>query len=196
MKKILTVLLATVTLAVSSFSHGHFKRPEFKEGTEKVYVTYKDKSNLPLKLIIAKTKDTNFDVAYVWGWGRIFIVKTKYGYADRNGNFDIIKTKKGDLIIKANVTMMDIDKGEFFHSTYGYLHSHVYPKLSENKIKIEDKDYEVVKFDPVGPYDKSVMYKEKDGKFTYLYIPKPMGPGYQIPDMAEFKFTAKLHREK
>ena len=36
MKKILTVLLATVTLAVSSFSHGHFKRPEFKEGTEEV----------------------------------------------------------------------------------------------------------------------------------------------------------------
>lgn len=201
MKKVLILLVSFLTIFTTSFSHGHFKRPEFVKGTEKAYITYKSKKYLPLKVIIAKSKDSNRDVLYVWGWGRIFIDKTKYGYNDRNNNFEVIKHKNGDITIKANVTMMDLyyknpmKKGTFYHSTYGYLHSHVFPKLDKNLIGIEDVDYEVISREVYSPYDPSVLYKEKNGKFTFLYIGEPFNDKKSgLPDLAEFKFTARLHR--
>lgn len=201
MKKILILLVSFLTIFTTSFSHGHFKRPEFAKGTEKAYIAYNTKKNLPLKVIIAKTKDTNKDVVYVWGWGRIFVDKTKYGLIDRNNNFEVINHKNGDITIKANVTMMDLyyknpsKKGTFYHSTYGYLHSHVFPRLNENIIKIEDVDYEVIKNESYSPYDPSVLYKEKNGKFTFLYIGDPFNDKKSgLPEMAEFKFTARLHK--
>lgn len=199
MKKFLS-LIASLSFILPVFAHSHFKRPEFKEGTEKAYVTYKDKKYLPLKVIIGKTKDSEKDVVYVWGWGRIFIDKTKDGWNDRNNNFSVFTHKNGDISIKANVTMMDLyynkpaKKGTFYHSTYGYLHSHVYPKLDKNLIGIEGIDYEVIKKEVYSPYDPSVMYKEKHGKFTYLYIGDAFNDKESgWPEMAEFKFEARLH---
>lgn len=200
MKKMLISLFLSVAIIASAFAHGHFKRPEFIEGTEKAYMTYEDEKYLPLKVVIGKTKDSARDVVYVWGWGRIFVDKTDEGWVDRNNNFDVFIHKNGDITIKANVTMMDLyynkpkKKGTFYHSTYGYLHSHVYPKLDKNLVGIEGVDYEVVRSEVYSPYDPSVMYKEKHGKFTYLYIGDAFNDKESgWPEMAEFKFEAKLH---
>ena len=191
MKKLFAIMFTFLSLTFLTFAHGYAK-PVFQSSVD--YVTVK---GIPLELKLGKSDGK--DLLYIKGWGRVFLTKTKTGYQDINNNFDVIKLKNGKILIKANVTMVDLNfdnaekfkKGEFYHSLSGYLHSHVYPKLDENKIKIGEIDYDVVKSED--DFSKSVMYREKNNKFTFLKTKKWSD---KYPDMAEFKFEAELKKVK
>ena len=115
---------------------------------------------------------------------------------------DVFVKNNGSIEVKANVTMIDLNfmypdkykKGEFYHSLSGFLHSHVYPMIEENKIKIGEDTFNVKK--SVNDFDQSIMYKEENGKFTLLYLPNWSRENISLPDLAEFKFTVNLEEVK
>ena len=66
--------------------------------------------------------------------------------------------------------------------------------VEENKIKIGEDTFNVRK--SVNDFDKSVIYKEENGKFTVLYLPNWSRDNLSLPDLAEFKFTVNLEEVK
>ena len=197
MKKLITILLSIMSLSVITFSH-KYEAPKFEKS--KTYKSCDLKKNLPITMTIGKSEGK--DLLYIPGYGRIFLVKTDYGYQDINNNFNVFVM--GDKIrIGANVTMFDLNhmypdkykKGEFYHSFVGYLHSHIYPMIDKNLVKIGETEYKVVK--SVDDFGGSILYTEENGKFTVLFVPN-LGKRANVimPDIAEFKFTADLCPEK
>ncbi|WP_068268549.1 hypothetical protein [Caviibacter abscessus] len=194
MKKIFTMMLAFLTLSIAGFAHGKHKKPVFESSV--VYKTCNENKAVPITLQLGKSEGK--DLLYIPGWGRVFLTKTDYGYQDINNNFTVFTNKNGSITIGVNVTMMDLNhikpeqypKGTFFHSFSGYLHSHVYPKLENNIIKIGDKEYKVIK--TVNEFDGSALYTEENGRFTFLLTRNWNNEQHPIPDVAEFKMVQDL----
>lgn len=199
MKKIfkLIMLIALMTCTVFAGSH-KYKKPEFTSFKEYKVVDTVHNIPMSLKLGVSEGKD----LLYIPGYGRIFLEKTDYGYRDINNNMDVFVKNNGSIEVKANVTMIDLNfmypdkykKGEFYHSLSGFLHSHIYPMIEENKIKIGEDTFNVKK--SVNDFDQSIMYKEENGKFTLLYLPNWSRENISLPDLAEFKFTVNLEEVK
>lgn len=194
MKKFITMMFTFLTLSVFGFAHSKHSKPVFES-----YVMYKtcdETKAVPITLTLGKSEGK--DLLYIPGWGRVFLNKTYYGYQDINNNFLVFSNKDGSITISANVTMIDLnhikpekyEKGTFFHSLSGYLHSHVYPKLDKNIIKIGDKDFYVIK--SVNEFDGSTLYTEENGSFTFLLTRNWNNKEHPIPDIAEFKMTQNL----
>lgn len=192
MKKLITILLSIMSLSVITFSHKH-KAPTFEKS--KTYAACDLNKNLPIKMTIGTSEGK--DMLYIPGYGRVFLVKTDYGYQDVNNNFNVFVM--GDkLRIGANVTMFDLNytyperykKGEFYHSFAGYLHSHIHPMVEKNVIKIGEVEYNVVK--SVDKFSESTLYTEENGKFTVLFVRNLGKEKSPMPNIAEFKFTADL----
>ena len=134
----LIMLIALMTCTVFAGSH-KYKKPEFTSFKEYKVVDTVHNIPMSLKLGVSEGKD----LLYIPGYGRIFLEKTDYGYRDINNNMDVFVKNNGSIEVKANVTMIDLNfmypdkykKGEFYHSLSGFLHSHIYPMIEENKIK-------------------------------------------------------------
>lgn len=193
-KKILILLILVSTLTLASNKH-KYKEPEFQEF--KKYKTCNEEIHLPLSLKLGKSNEK--DLVYIEKYGRIFLEKNDNMFKGVNNNFDIKVNDDGTLDLNVNVLMIDVNyvsekeapqKGTFYHSYGGYLHSHIYPDLEKNIIKIDKIEYKVAKKDEKGNY----LYKEENSKFTVFMIPKMKYGNKEdkIPDLAEFKFKAKL----